>query len=890
MNQPAAEVLQVIDPGERRTLEWLQQFCAPGQVTELRALNVKRRYGRAVTISGYYEYDRLDVMVRDAFTLSKTGGKDSHPAPGVYFVINPVKPELLARRSNRCDIAESGSLTTDLDIVSRRWLYIDVDPVRASNISASDSEKIQAENVAFAVHSHLVKQGWPLPFVVDSGNGWHLYYRIDLPVDDGSLIKRFLQSLASQFDTPTAKIDTSVFNPSRISKLPGTKSRKGDDVADRPHRFSVIASAPAITCVTREQIQAVADLYQPAQQPEKPKGRLVLNARTVSMNGSNIVQRARAYLESMPTAVSGQGGHQATYNAACRLVRGFALSVDDAFPLLANWNQSKCLPPWSDGELRHKLESASLADEPLGSLLDNPERQRSPRERSDGDTEDVLCVDDPRRLALLFLERFCTPDGEYRFLHWNESWYKWDSVCYQSLELDGLKSLVTNFIQQEFEADAMDRLERFKMLPLEKQDKPPKAIKVSPNLRNSVIEHLSALTYKPPTVSLHSWMRNKPEGFDSKELIVARNGIVNLRRLISGYPNYLIPSNPDYFATGCLPFDFNEASGDPVEWLKFLDTIWPNDPDSIRCLQEWIGLMLVPDSQFQKMMMIVGPPRCGKGTIARIIRDLVGDGNFAALNFSDLSTTFGCWPLIGKQVAVIPDARLSPKTDTSNLIERLLSISGEDLVTINRKGLKQVTMSLPSRITIMTNEIPRFVDTSGALASRFIILELSQSFLGREDLHLHDRLRNELPAILTWAICGWQRLVEQGRFTVPQSSENITQQLTDSSSPIGAFIREKCDVGIEYEVDRKLLFQEWQDWCESEHRAGAGNSTSFGISLRSIIPHLGDRRKQMLGARTRYYTGLRLKTYETGDNVGQSTNDEVGHLAATLATNGELFP
>jgi hypothetical protein len=70
-----------------------------------------------------------------------------------------------------------------------------------------------------------------------------------------------------------------------------------------------------------------------------------------------VVRRARAYLAKVEPAVSGQGGHNATFRAACLLVQKFGLTFEQAWPLLKEWNE-RCEPPWSDAELRHKLKDA----------------------------------------------------------------------------------------------------------------------------------------------------------------------------------------------------------------------------------------------------------------------------------------------------------------------------------------------------------------------------------------------------------------------------------------------------------------------------------------------------------------------------------------------------
>ena len=154
----------------------------------------------------------------------------------------------------------------------------------------------------------------------------------------------------------------------------------------------------------------------------------------------------------------------------------------------------------------------------------------------------------------------------------------------------------------------------------------------------------------------------------------------------------------------------------------------------------------------------------------------------------------------------------------SNIAEQLLRISGEDSVTIDRKYRPAWTGRLPCRFLILTNGLPQISDTSGALASRFVVLKLTKSFLGREDLGLIDRLLTELPSILNWAIEGWQRLQQRGHFIQPASAEDAIQELHDLASPVGAFVRECCEVGPGLDVKIQALFGRWEDWCDDNGR------------------------------------------------------------------------
>lgn len=71
----------------------------------------------------------------------------------------------------------------------------------------------------------------------------------------------------------------------------------------------------------------------------------------------NSLEACQAYLAKLPPAISGQGGHAATFRAACECVR-FGLSDGDALRLLEDWNRTHCQPPWTEKELAHKLADA----------------------------------------------------------------------------------------------------------------------------------------------------------------------------------------------------------------------------------------------------------------------------------------------------------------------------------------------------------------------------------------------------------------------------------------------------------------------------------------------------------------------------------------------------
>lgn len=211
-------------------------FVKPGEVIEVRFIKVNGRW----TESGCFDdHKAFCEAVRQT---------DRRPHAGAYFTLQVIDPRLLGRSCNR--IKQSDLTTSDKDVLFYRWLPIDLDPVRPSGISSSDSELDAALDLREIVAAHVVSEmKFAKPIKAMSGNGAHLLFRLpDLPANDENkkIIKNILAGLAKQFDTAAVKIDTTVFNPARIWKLYGTAARKGDVVSagpyreSRPHRISYI--------------------------------------------------------------------------------------------------------------------------------------------------------------------------------------------------------------------------------------------------------------------------------------------------------------------------------------------------------------------------------------------------------------------------------------------------------------------------------------------------------------------------------------------------------------------------------------------------------------------------------------------------------------------------
>ena len=304
-------------------------------------------------------------------------------------------------------------------------------------------------------------------------------------------------------------------------------------------------------------------------------------------------------------------------------------------------------------------------------------------------------------------------------------------------------------------------------------------------------------------------------------LFVDRDGLAGLAPAYSGVfcrngrvdvsTGELEAPNPAYLNMAATPYDY-ETDAQCPQWLAFLASSL--DPESVAFIQEWFGYVLSGRRDLQKAALFVGRPRAGKSIVADTLIRLVGAQNAAAPTLSSLASRFGREGLIAKTVAVMADATWTVR-DKAQAVEALKSIIGNDMQSIDRKNKAVWNGQLDCRFLIVSNDVPDFTDASGALASRFVVVEFKRSFVGREDPTLAGRVQSELPGILNWALEGARRLNARGYFVAPESGREIAQRAKDESSVTGAFLAEHAERDPEAPpVDRRRLLHAilaWQD-------------------------------------------------------------------------------
>ena len=213
---------------------WRIFYADNKSVFELRALWPKGVSGPKKPVIKHYwasKYPSLDAckaaFEQDALSLNAKGYN-------IYTLLNPLSPDFTGNRG-----AKNG------DILFRHLLLVDIDRTGDTSEPATDTEVDAAKSLAIQIRLYMDARGWAAPFVVMSGNGYHLYYVLEGVGNNSSsadLVKSVLNELASKFDNATVSIDTCVYNAARITKVPGTIMRKGKESVLRPYRMAEVCN------------------------------------------------------------------------------------------------------------------------------------------------------------------------------------------------------------------------------------------------------------------------------------------------------------------------------------------------------------------------------------------------------------------------------------------------------------------------------------------------------------------------------------------------------------------------------------------------------------------------------------------------------------------------
>lgn len=456
----------------------------------------------------------------------------------------------------------------------------------------------------------------------------------------------------------------------------------------------------------------------------------------------------------------------------------------------------------------------------------------------------------PMAVARRLLEEMFTRDGVPTLVFWRGQWLQYTGTHWDTTDELTLRGQLYTVLENACYMDGKG------------EDLDARPWNPTPARVANVLDPLKSLcnTHVADKLDAPAWLQQvypHPAG----EYVPLTNGLLHLPT------RKLLAHTPALFTTYCLPFDYQPGAPYPT-WTGFLGDVMHHDRQGELTLQEWAGYTVSGRTDLHKAMLLVGPPRAGKGVMSRALKQLVGVDNTHSPALRDFGSEFGLESMIGKPLAVVEDARGDDDRRNNTAVERILNITGEDQVTINRKNQTYWVGTLPTRLLLVSNETPRFLDASGAVVNRFMAVKLQQSFLGREDHTLEARIRAEMPGVFNWALQGLERLEQQGRFTVPDTMGDMLQQMQAAAAPAMEFLEEQYTLTGDPDdrVELAEVHRAYKDWCEEQgykpaaqmefsRRVDAGGQ---GVSVKNMdVPGVAWQGTGKKRSRKRYVLGIK---------------------------------
>jgi P4 family phage/plasmid primase-like protien len=422
--------------------------------------------------------------------------------------------------------------------------------------------------------------------------------------------------------------------------------------------------------------------------------------------------------------------------------------------------------------------------------------------------------------------------------HWRGDFYQWTGCWWVLIDDEELKGLLYPWLEK------VRVKERKEIVP----------VRATRTLVSDILSALAGVKQLPNTKEQPFWIDPTADDPKPSSLLPFRNGVLDL----DAEQRQLVPSDHRLFALHGVECDYTPVfhGGRSREWQKFLASIFPGDLESQETVEEICGYLLSSDTSFQKAFAWIGDKRSGKGTIGRLVRAAVGTGRFINPTLKDFGETFGPANMIGKSVAMVSDTRGVVRPGSS-VVETILTVTGEDAQSIRRMYKSHWNGVLPTRILLLSNGPLDLKDPTGVVISRLITVHFGESFYGREDYQLTEKLLAELPGIINAWLDGLYRLRKRGRFRQPQSAKDIVESMDESAGLVRAYVDQHCVVGPEWSIQKAAFRQDFNEWADDRghHRMSEESITKQLLGLHRKI-RLGRSRRSGDGSPVPMYFGL----------------------------------
>lgn len=334
---------------------------------------------------------------------------------------------------------------------------------------------------------------------------------------------------------------------------------------------------------------------------------------------------------------------------------------------------------------------------------------------------------------------------------------------------------------------------------------------------------------------------------DRKEFINLQNGMFNLE------DRTLHEHSQGYLSTIQLNVTYDPGASCP-RWEQFLEEVLDNEED-IAVIQEFMGYCLVPDTRFEKCLLMLGEGANGKSKLIRVLLELVGLENTSAISMNSLNDQFIRVSLHNKLLNT--SSELNPKLVEST--EYFKKIVSGDLIQATLKHKDGFAFEPFCRLVFAMNEMPQSGDTSHGFYRRLLMIPFYQTFDDEDaDRKLLQKLLSELDGIFNWTLDGHDRLFKQDGFTRSENHNKLLRTYKRENSSAVTFMEERCEFANSLVVAKDDLYVQYKIYAETFGYKPV-NRKNFFKELYRAHPQLKKTRPIIEGERVRRIEGVGLK-------------------------------
>lgn len=354
----------------------------------------------------------------------------------------------------------------------------------------------------------------------------------------------------------------------------------------------------------------------------------------------------------------------------------------------------------------------------------------------------------------------------------------------------------------------------------------------------------------------------RDDAVDSKPmLLTVENGVVDLRT------GKLHPHERRHLLTKKAFVRFDAAATCPT-WITFLRRVFDNRQPLIDFIQRAAGYSLSGDTTAQCFFLLHGSGSNGKSTFLRVLSIMLGDLATNAEFSSFLASPKQQVPGPRGDLARLAGARLvtaaEPDSDARFSESTIKQITGGEPITCAYKFKDEFQFVPQFKLWLGANHKPRIRGTDHAIWRRVMLVPFDVRIPDSEkDPHLVEKLVEELPGILSWALHGcleWQR---RGGLDAPDEVLASRAKYQQEQDALGDFLQERCHVAPTLQARSGELYKAYLSWCEGQGDKHPLGSRTFSEALetRDGVTKKRDER----GAR---FDGIALRGGFTGGGTG----------------------